>query len=848
MRNSTVAQTNVHWYKQEPGSHVKLFLSHNRNGYIRRSQGFNNRFQPSRHHYNNSFILTITNVQPSDTGVYYCLVWGNVLGEGSLVIVNRITGPVLIQSPILQRVTEGHTARLQCTMRNSAVTHTDVQWYRLSPEQIMERVSTHPGSGSTQWSPGFTERFQPFRDPSGVILTITNVQPSDTGVYYCSVWGWIYGKGSQLIVDSVSGPVLLQSPIMERVIEGYTAQLQCTMRNATVTHTDVRWYRQEPGSHVKLFFTRERKSYTQWSPAFTYRIWFSRDSSSNSVILTITNVQPSDTGVYYCTVQGRIYGRGSLLIVDNQIMERVLTDPGSGSTQWSPRFQPYRDSSSNSFILTITNEQPNDTGVYYCSVWGKIYGRGSQLIVDSITGPVLLQSPSLEHVTQDHTARFHCTMRNATVTHTDVHWYRLSAKKIMEWVLTHPESGSTEWSPGFTERFQHSRDPSSNSFILTITNVQFNDNGVYYCSVWGRIYGRGSQLNITNANVPVLLQSLSLERITKGHTGRLQCTVRNAAVTHTNVHWDWEKPGNKMEWVLTHDMRNITQWSPGFTERFQSSMDPSNNSFILTITNMQPSDAGVYYCKMWGDISGNGTQLTVTDPLADPVLIQDPVVSKVAEGETAEFQCAMHNASVIDTDVHWHYQRPGSNREWVISHFVNGTLTKAQGFHNHVQLSRNVSRNSYILRLVDVTLNDTAVYSCSVWSYISGAGSQLIVTEASSHKILWTSDPILIICTILGFAVLISIVLLTFFLRKQKLCSSVKDSTQGSPVEDQDIVYATVNDRTWSSEQAAVPPVVVAEGECHYAELHFHRQGSSQPSVTAAERISEYAVIKRARN
>ncbi|XP_043552676.1 basement membrane-specific heparan sulfate proteoglycan core protein-like [Chiloscyllium plagiosum] len=730
-------------------------------------------------------------------------------------------------------------------MRNTTVTHTDVQWYQLSPEQIMKQVLTHTGNGSTQRSPGFTERFQPFRDPSNIsfILTITNVQPNDTGVYYCSVWGKIYGSGSQLIVDSASGPVPLQSLIVERVTEGHTAQLQCTMRNATVTHTDVRWYRQEPGSHVTWLSTRERKYSTQWNTGLTTRISFSRDNSSNSFILTITNVQPNDTGIYYCTVQGRIEDRGSLLIVNSingpvvlqspclervieghtarlqctmrnavvthndvhwyrlsadQIMERVLTHPGSGSTQRSPgfteRFQPFRDASNISFILTITNVQPNDTGVYYCSVWGKVYGSGSQLIVDSFTGPVLLQSPSLERVAKGHTARLQCTMRNATVTHTDVHWYRLSPKQIMERVLTHPGNGSTQWSPGVTEQFQSSRDSSSNSFTLTITNMQLSDTGVYYCSVWGRIYGRGSQINITSANVPVLHQSLRLERVTEGHTARLQCTIRNTAVTRTNVHWDREKPGNKMEWVLTHDMRNITQWSPGFTERFQSSREPSNNSFILTITNTQPNDIGVYYCKVWGDISGNGTQLTVTDPLVDPVLIQDPVVSKVAEGETAEFQCAMYNASVIDTDVHWHYQRPGSSREWMISHFVNGTLTKTQGFHDRVQLSRNVSRNSYTLSLVNVTLNDTAVYSCSVWSYIYGAGSQLNVTEESSHGIPRTSDPTLIIGTILGLAVLICIVLLTFYLWKRNLCSSVKDSTQGSPVEDQNAVYENVND------------------------------------------------------
>ncbi|XP_060686740.1 polymeric immunoglobulin receptor-like [Hemiscyllium ocellatum] len=417
-------------------------------------------------------------------------------------------------------------------------------------------------------------------------------------------------------------------------------------------------------------------------------------------------------------------------------MESVLTHSGNASTQWNPqfteRFQPFRDFSSNSFILNITDVQPNDTGVYYCSVQGWIYGSGSQLIVDSNTGPVLLQSPSLENIIKDHTAQLRCTMRNATVTDTNVHWYRLSRKQIMKPVLIHPRSGSTQQYPEFTKRFQSSRDSSSNSFILTIKSVQPSDAGVYYCSVWGIIYGTGSQLNITNAGVPVLHQSSVLEHVTKGHTARLQCTMRNAIVTHTNVHWDRQQTGNKKEWILTYDMRNITQWSPGFTERFQSSRDPSNNSFILTITNVQPSDAGFYYCKLWEDISGNGTQLTVT--------------------------------------------------------------------------------------------------------------------EESSPGFPWTSDPILIIGTILGITVLICIVLLTFFLWKQKLHSSAKDSTQGSPGEDQNVVYTTVNVRTQSSGQASVPPVVLAERECHYAEVHFHRQGSSQPTVTAAERSSEYAVIKQARN
>ncbi|XP_043551197.1 immunoglobulin superfamily member 3-like [Chiloscyllium plagiosum] len=233
---------------------------------------------------------------------------------------------------------------------------------------------------------------------------------------------------SVCIILGASGPVPLQSLIVERVTEGHTAQLECIMRNATVTHTDIHWYRQEPGSHVKLLSICEKKNPTQWCPELTNRIWFSRDPSRNSALLTITNVQPNDTGVYYCSVQGGIYGSGSLL------------------------------------FLNSTN------------------------------GPVLLQSPSLGRVTEGQTAQLQCTMRNTTVTHTDVHWYRLSPEHIMEWVLTHPGNVSTQWSPEFNKRFQPFRDSSNNSFILNITDVQPNDTGVYYCSVWEWIYGSGSQL------------------------------------------------------------------------------------------------------------------------------------------------------------------------------------------------------------------------------------------------------------------------------------------------------------------------------------------------------------------
>ncbi|XP_072436341.1 immunoglobulin superfamily member 2-like [Chiloscyllium punctatum] len=510
----------------------------------------------------------------------------------SLCVTFGANVSVLLQSPSLERVTKGHTARLRCTMRNAAVTHIDVHWYRLERRIKVVWILTYDVRNITQRYPGFTERFQPSRDPSSnsFILTISNVRPRDTGVYYCMVSDNVPGTGSQLIVDIANPVVLLQSPSLKHVIRGHTARLQCIMRNAAVKHTTVKWDKQKPGSHYVRILTHGKDGSTQWSPGFT------------------------------------------------------------------ERFQPSRDSSSNSFILTITNVQPNDTAVYYCSVRGSIYGRGSRIIVNRANPPVLLQSPSLEWVTEGQTAHLQCIMRNASVTDTTVKWYHQKTGCCKVQILTHSKYGSTQWSPGFSERIQSSRDPSNNSFILTITNVQPTDAGVYYCSVWRKIYGRGSQLNIISVNPPVLLQSPSLECVTEGHSAQLQCTMRNASVTHTDVHWDRERPGNNTEWVLTHDVRNITQWSPGFTERFQSTRDPSSNSFILTITNVQPNDAGVYYCKVWEDISGNGTRLTVMGTVLNPAVVQFPTVQSVREGQTVrmtvhhqEQQTARSDQSLVTT-------------------------------------------------------------------------------------------------------------------------------------------------------------------------------------------------------
>ncbi|XP_038652321.1 uncharacterized protein LOC119965573 [Scyliorhinus canicula] len=238
--------------------------------------------------------------------------------------------------------------------------------------------------------------------------------------------------------------------------------------------------------------------------------------------------------------------------------------------------------------------------------------------ISHVTGTVLIQSPQVVKVPEGETVKFLCDLQSDHVDYTvdkyDAHWYYPESKEL---ILSHYVDGRVYRARGLSDRFQPSRDVAGNSYILTVRDVKLDDSAVYICGIWGEIFGNGTRLNVTSANAPVLIQSPSLERVTEGQTARLQCTMRNAAVTHTDVHWNRELPGKDMERVLTHDIKNNTQRSPGFTERFHPSRDTSNKTFILTISNVQPSDTAVYYCSVWGDISGNGSQLNVTKQSSD---------------------------------------------------------------------------------------------------------------------------------------------------------------------------------------------------------------------------------------
>uniref|UniRef100_A0A4W3GHB0 Ig-like domain-containing protein n=1 Tax=Callorhinchus milii TaxID=7868 RepID=A0A4W3GHB0_CALMI len=101
-------------------------------------------------------------------------------------------------------------------------------------------------------------------------------------------------------------------------------------------------------------------------------------------------------------------------------------------------------------------------------------------------------------------------------------------------------------------------------------------------------------------------------KTSEGHPARLQCSMKNADVTRSDVYWYRQLPGQQREWILTHKASGSEIRPEGSPLHFQPSRVTSNNTYILTLTRVTVSDAAVYQCCVEGDVCGDGTRLNIS--------------------------------------------------------------------------------------------------------------------------------------------------------------------------------------------------------------------------------------------
>ncbi|XP_056307212.1 immunoglobulin lambda-1 light chain-like [Danio aesculapii] len=329
-----------------------------------------------------------------------------------------------------------------------------------------------------------------------------------------------------------------QSPV-ETVKPGENVQMSCKLSTSSYSGCNppcVSWYLQKPGEAPKLLI--------YWT-SYRYSGTASRFSGSGSNVdftLSISGVQTEDAGHYYC----QSYHSGG-----------VFTHCCFTAAE-----------------VTVS-QTPAE----------KLVHPGEKVTISCKTSPQVYQGWSVQ----------------------PLHWYLQKpgeAPKLLIYQASSRQSGTAS-------RFSGSG--SNSDFTLSITGVQTEDAGHYYCQsteptrttmtfssilIWTLAALCGECIGqVTVTQTPSVLLS------EPGRSLTVNCRFSSDPECCYNgdpaVSWYLQKPGEAPKLLIYY---TINRYS-GTTSRFSGS--ESNSDFTLSISGVQTEDAGHYYCQSVHYINSN---------------------------------------------------------------------------------------------------------------------------------------------------------------------------------------------------------------------------------------------------
>ncbi|XP_050992275.1 immunoglobulin kappa light chain-like [Labeo rohita] len=190
-----------------------------------------------------------------------------------------------VQSPESLSVKAGDSVFIRFT--GTSGVGSDMSWHlqkpRESPKLLISQVS--------ELKSGVLDRFSGNGYYPDFILNIHGDQTEDAGVYYCSVGQTVTQSEDQAVEPHQTVTIHCNHKPAVNLIKPGTSQYCMS------------WYHQIPGEVPKLliYYTSDRAS------GVSSRFSGSESGNHMDFILTISGVQPEDSGVYYCQ---SLYNKG----------------------------------------------------------------------------------------------------------------------------------------------------------------------------------------------------------------------------------------------------------------------------------------------------------------------------------------------------------------------------------------------------------------------------------------------------------------------------------------------------------------------------------------------------------
>uniref|UniRef100_A0A183VBX4 Basement membrane proteoglycan n=1 Tax=Toxocara canis TaxID=6265 RepID=A0A183VBX4_TOXCA len=558
--------------------------------------------------------LTIPNAHQSDAGAYICyaedLENGNrVDSERVYVSVNppRASKPVPVVENGSQRVDEGTVVTFRCNVpfKDSG----EVHWRREDGNAFSSETTDVDG-----------------------ILTISNVRLSDEGTYICYTEDVETGERTDSAPVHLNARLVAQAPEVpvvenpsESVEQGGTVTLRCNI----------------PGKDVELHWRREDDSSVGY------------DISDGDGVLKISNVQQSDAGGYICYTEDaetgeRVDSAPAYITVINPeaepahaqqtpIVENAAETVEEGATvefrcsipeeEGAELHWRRQDGSALSDeakdvngVLTVANVRLSDAGTYIC--YTENPENGTRVDSSPVHLTVNPSAPETEIkpvvdntivlIEEGGTVTFRCSLPGTDIS--ELHWRR--------------EDG------GFLPY-----EATDVDGVLSIPNVQTSDAGSYICYWEDAI--TGDRFDSTPATLKLRnnkFQSLKHQPLEQGETITLRCSMR-------------AQPDALLQW------RREDEHSMGW--------HVSQDGGVLTITDVQPADAGAYICSAedpeTGETVDSAPAYLTVNPSAPARGITPQIESpteSIEEGETVTLRCNLPDNG--DAEMHWRREDGGS--------------------------------------------------------------------------------------------------------------------------------------------------------------------------------------------
>ncbi|XP_041031929.1 immunoglobulin lambda-1 light chain-like [Carcharodon carcharias] len=105
-----------------------------------------------------------------------------------------------------------------------------------------------------------------------------------------------------LCLTGVAPTPVLQQPLSTSVPKGGTAALSCRVEHLNIGDYGGAWYRQRGAQGPEWVLVHWASGSIDRAKGITERYLPSRDTETNSYVLTINSIAEADTGAYYCAV------------------------------------------------------------------------------------------------------------------------------------------------------------------------------------------------------------------------------------------------------------------------------------------------------------------------------------------------------------------------------------------------------------------------------------------------------------------------------------------------------------------------------------------------------------------